>query len=54
MIERIYRQPQKKDVHVYHIIAKNTPDVFLNKLCIGKSQIMDSFTKMSPTVRKSS
>jgi len=48
---RIQRYPQLKPVHIYHIIADDTQDVFLNNLSFSKGAIMDAFTRSTPSMR---
>lgn len=52
MIGRVYRPPQEKDVISYDIMADETQDMFINKLSIAKSQVMDTFTGESPAMRQ--
>jgi SNF2 family DNA or RNA helicase len=47
LIGRIWRHPQKKDVHVYRLIADKTPDVFLNNISFDKAAIHNAFTGAS-------
>ncbi|KAI6144170.1 P-loop containing nucleoside triphosphate hydrolase protein, partial [Pisolithus thermaeus] len=40
---RIFRYPQKKQVHFYRLIALGTPDVFLNNISFDKGQLHSAF-----------
>ena len=40
---RCHRQPQKKVVHCYHLLAENTADILLYGLARGKEEMMTAF-----------
>ncbi|KAJ3494060.1 hypothetical protein NLJ89_g10889 [Agrocybe chaxingu] len=42
---RAHRQPQKKEVTCYHLLANNTADVILSGLARGKGDMMEAFLK---------
>jgi hypothetical protein len=46
------RYPQKKQVHIYRLIAKDTPDVFLNNNSFGKEAIQQAFLGATPKMRE--
>lgn len=48
---RVDRPPQQKTVHVYHIIAADTQDVFLNNNSFSKGAVQDAFTRSTPNIR---
>ncbi|KAF5379543.1 hypothetical protein D9615_006663 [Tricholomella constricta] len=52
LIGRIWRTPQKKEVHVYRLIANGTPDVFLNHLSFDKSAMHEAFTGSEPSIQR--
>lgn len=51
LIGRVWRYPQAKQVHVYRLIAWNTPDVFLNRISFDKATMMKAFTGMTGPMR---
>ncbi|CCM06752.1 uncharacterized protein FIBRA_09049 [Fibroporia radiculosa] len=51
LIGRVWRHPQPKQVHVYRLIAWNTPDVFLNRISFDKATMMKAFTGMPGPMR---
>jgi hypothetical protein len=54
LIGRVWRQPQKKTVLVYRLIANRTPDVFLNNISFDKGTMLDAFTNSLPKLREHS
>ncbi|KAJ7865882.1 P-loop containing nucleoside triphosphate hydrolase protein, partial [Mycena olivaceomarginata] len=52
LIGRIWRQPQPKTVLVYRLIAKNTPDVFLNNISFDKLAMHEEFARATPSMRE--
>jgi hypothetical protein len=40
---RAHRQPQKKEVHCYHLLADETSDIILSSLARGKKDMMEAF-----------
>ncbi|KIN97685.1 hypothetical protein M404DRAFT_63505, partial [Pisolithus tinctorius Marx 270] len=40
---RIFQYPQQKQVHIYHLIALATLDVFLNNISFDKGQLHSAF-----------
>ncbi|KAJ7802826.1 hypothetical protein B0H14DRAFT_3154817 [Mycena olivaceomarginata] len=52
LIGRIWRQPQPKTVLVYRLIAKNTPDVFLNNISFDKLAMHEAFARATPSMRR--
>jgi SNF2 family DNA or RNA helicase len=51
LIGRLARYGQQKQVHVYRLVADNTPDVVLNNLSFGKGRLLQSFVSMSKEMR---
>ncbi|CCM06798.1 uncharacterized protein FIBRA_09098 [Fibroporia radiculosa] len=51
LIGRVWRHPQPKQVHVYRLIAWNTPDMFLNRISFDKATMMKAFTGMPGPMR---
>ncbi|KAJ7574791.1 P-loop containing nucleoside triphosphate hydrolase protein, partial [Mycena floridula] len=51
LIGRIWRHGQTKQVDVYHIVAKGTPDVFLNNLSFSKAALHDMFVGQATSER---
>lgn len=43
MIGRLQRKPQQKQVYVYHLLALDTPDIYLRDISLNKSVMHDSF-----------
>ncbi|KAI6097725.1 P-loop containing nucleoside triphosphate hydrolase protein [Pisolithus croceorrhizus] len=54
LIGRIWRQPQPKQVHVYRLIARGTPDVFLNNISFDKSIMHQAFVGTGEHLSKDS
>ncbi|KAJ7934060.1 P-loop containing nucleoside triphosphate hydrolase protein [Mycena leptocephala] len=52
LIGRIWRQPQPKTVLVYRLIAKNTPDVFLNNISFDKLAMHEAFARATPSMQQ--
>ncbi|KIK74535.1 hypothetical protein PAXRUDRAFT_175455, partial [Paxillus rubicundulus Ve08.2h10] len=50
---RIFRYPQRKQVHVYRLIAVGTPDVFLNNISFDKGQLHSAFVGSVPEFSES-
>ncbi|KAH7919437.1 hypothetical protein BV22DRAFT_1023013 [Leucogyrophana mollusca] len=48
---RVWRQPQKKKVRVYRLIADKTPDVFLNNISFDKGAMLAAFVGSSVEMR---
>ena len=46
LIGRVWRFPQKKQVHIYRLIAERSPDIFLNNILYGKRSIQDMFSNV--------
>ena len=44
--------PTAEFYQVYHIIAADTQDIFLNNISFGKAVIMEAFTKTTPSTHK--
>jgi hypothetical protein len=40
---RIYRFPQQKQVHFYRLVARGTPDIFLNNIAFDKGMLHQAF-----------
>jgi len=40
---RAHRQPQKKEVYCYHLLARDTADVILSAMARGKRTMMETF-----------
>jgi len=40
---RAHRQPQKKEVKCYHLLAANTADIILSSMAQGKKDMMEAF-----------
>lgn len=49
---RIFRYPQKKQVHFYRLIALKTPDVFLNNISFGKGELHSAFVNSHSEFRE--
>ncbi|KAI6154544.1 P-loop containing nucleoside triphosphate hydrolase protein [Pisolithus tinctorius] len=49
---RIYRYPQQKRVHFYRLVARGTPDVFLNNIAFDKGNLHKAFVGMDDQSRK--
>ncbi|KIK74664.1 hypothetical protein PAXRUDRAFT_37029 [Paxillus rubicundulus Ve08.2h10] len=50
---RIFRYPQRKQVHVYCLIAVGTPDMFLNNISFDKGQLHSAFVGSVPEFSES-
>ncbi|TFK59812.1 hypothetical protein BDN72DRAFT_780239 [Pluteus cervinus] len=44
---RAHRQPQKKEVRTYHLLAQDTADIILSGLARGKKDMMEAFLSKS-------
>ena len=44
---RIYRFPQQKQVHFYRLVARGTPDVFLNNIAFDKGMLHQAFVGLN-------
>jgi len=40
---RVHRQPQKKPVTVYHLLANETADIILSAMARGKHDMLEAF-----------
>lgn len=49
---RIYRYPQKKTVHFYRLVARGTPDVFLNNIAFDKGMLHQAFVGIDSHSRR--
>lgn len=49
---QIYRFPQQKQVHIYHLIILGTPNIFLNNISFGKGQMHAVFVSTDPSIHK--
>jgi superfamily II DNA or RNA helicase len=52
LVGRIHRYPQTKRVVVYRLIAKHSPDMFLNRLSQDKAQIFAAFVSAPKRMSK--
>ncbi|TFK31185.1 P-loop containing nucleoside triphosphate hydrolase protein, partial [Crucibulum laeve] len=43
IVGRVYRQPQEKVVHSIHLIARNTSDVVMYDMALGKKTMLETF-----------
>ncbi|KAF8889787.1 P-loop containing nucleoside triphosphate hydrolase protein [Infundibulicybe gibba] len=50
---RAHRQPQKKTVHVYHLLADNTTDILLSGMAQGKQELLEAFLNQKSGAGKS-
>jgi SNF2 family DNA or RNA helicase len=48
---RIYRFPQQKIVRFYRLVARGTPDVFLNNLAFDKGMLHNAFIGIDDNTR---
>ncbi|KAH9019860.1 P-loop containing nucleoside triphosphate hydrolase protein [Lactarius pseudohatsudake] len=51
LIERVWRHPQRKKVHVYRLIGGRSPDVLLNNLLFSKGFIQEAFMNIGGSLR---
>lgn len=51
LIGRLWRYPQKKEVLVYHFLAKNTTDDIILELSTDKLKMLHSFFSANPVIR---
>jgi SNF2 family DNA or RNA helicase len=51
LIGRVWRHPQRKHVHIYRLIAGNSPDIFLNNLSFSKGVIQEMFMNIGDSLR---
>lgn len=49
---RIYRYPQQKTVQFYRLVARGTPDVFLNNIAFDKGMLHQAFVGIDSHSRK--
>ncbi|KAI5984880.1 P-loop containing nucleoside triphosphate hydrolase protein [Pisolithus albus] len=49
---RIYRYPQQKEVLFYRLVARGTPDIFLNNIAFDKGNLHKAFVGMDEQTRK--
>ncbi|KAI5982172.1 P-loop containing nucleoside triphosphate hydrolase protein [Pisolithus albus] len=48
---RIYRYPQQKEVLFYRLVARGTPDIFLNNIAFDKGNLHKAFVGMDEQTR---
>ena len=53
LIGCIWRYPQRKQVHVYRLVADGMSDVFLNRISFSGGAMHDAFMNSSEATRKS-
>ena len=50
LIGRVWRHPQCKRVHIYRLIAANSPDILLNNLSFSKELIQETFLNIGQSL----